>query len=394
MKRLLFIALLICVHSPEQVRTFPPALSCVGRHQGPPCEEFWRADAVFIGTAKKVVTVPFASGSWVPHWQEYQKLTATLTVEETFRGNVGSEITFERADCYYPFKQGETYLVYAFKGEGGKLDLATSVTRTRPISEAGEDLAYIRGLPHAPEGGRIFGKVWNHISSFALRVNNEPLYPSAPFSEVKIVASGSGQNYETTTDAEGNFEFLGLPQGDYSLSVVLPNYLSGREEKVRLVDRACAPVRFSIQATGIIAGRVLDAKGQPLPSVPVSIFSADGVTGEMIDRVKRGYVTSTTTNEHGQFRFERVPSGRYVIAVNLVKEVTNVDERISNFPRTFYPGVTNFLNAGTVTLGNGQEKRDIELKVHTGASRPESNGRPLAPNTEKPEHSPSPRLSL
>jgi hypothetical protein len=97
MKRILLIALLLCIHLPEKGYALPSTLSCPGRSQEPPCQEFWLADAVFIGTVTQVVTVPYPEP--IPHhWQQFQKLTAKLTVEETFRGNVGSEITFEMSD--------------------------------------------------------------------------------------------------------------------------------------------------------------------------------------------------------------------------------------------------------------------------------------------------------
>lgn len=142
MKRILLIALLLSIHLPEKVFALTSRLSCLGRYQGPPCEEFWIADAVFIGTVTQVVNVPYPEP--LPHhWQQYQKLTAKLTVEETFRGNVGSEITFEMNDCYYPFEKGKKYFIYANKGQDGKLYQRVGWTRTRLVSEAEEDLAYV-----------------------------------------------------------------------------------------------------------------------------------------------------------------------------------------------------------------------------------------------------------
>jgi len=362
MKSILLIALLICFHPPERVQTLLSSFSCPGRSQGPPCQEFWFADAVFISTAKEVVTVPWTQ-SEMPNWQQYQKLTARLAVEETFRGNVGPEITFEMDSCYYPFRQGEKYLVYAHKGQDGKLHQSTDESRTRPLSEAREDLEYIRSLPRAAEGGRIFGKAINHSSVVTLRTNGEPSHLNDPIPGLKIVAEGTEKNYETTTDGAGSFELVGLPEGIYSVRALIPSYFSGGEDKVKLSNRGCAPVIFSIQATGGIAGRVLDANGQPIADMSVSIFSAEGVTNEMIERVKAGYVHRDTTDKQGNFRFVRLPSGRYFIATNLVEKYDAADGATKVYPRTFYPGVMSLSDAAIITLSDGQEKWNIDLKL-------------------------------
>ncbi len=323
MKWILLFSLLSSFYLPEKGRTFSSSFSCPGRFLGPPCQEFWFADAVFIGTVKDVVAVPWNYPD-PPYWQQYQKLTAKLTVEESFRGNIGSEITFEMDDCYYPFEQGEKYLVYARKGADGKLHQRNYNDRTRPLSEAKEDLDYIRNLAKMPEGGRIFGKAVNHTSLFTLRLNSEPPNLNDSIPGLRVVARNSDNIFETTTDGAGSFEFSGLPEGVYNVQAIVPNHFTGREEKVKISNRGCSPLTFSIQATGIIAGRILDSNGQAISNVTVSIFSAENVTNEMLDKVKPMYLHRDTTDKQGNFKFFRIPSGRYFIAVNFLEAVWKI----------------------------------------------------------------------
>ncbi len=359
MKRILLIALLLCIHLPERANSFNLPLSCPRRTQGPPCQEFWITDAVFIGTVTQIVTVSYPE-SYPGHWQQFQKLTAKLTVEETFRGIVDSEITFEMSDCYYPFKQGEKYLIYANKGQDGKLYQRLGDTRTSPLSEAGEDLEYIRNLSKAPEGGRIYGKVYNHIAKVTLHSIGAPTNYNATLPGVKIVAEGKQQSYETITDNIGSFEFVGLPEGFYKIQAFVPSHFSGTLEGAKLSNRGCSPVRFSIQATGAITGKVLDTRGQPIENLTVSIFSAEGVTNEVLARLEPHYEQRDTTDKQGQFRFSKLPSGRYLIAVNLLKQYIKTP---NVYPRTFYPGVLNLSGAGIITLNDGELKQNIELKL-------------------------------
>src|SRR5689334_5379765 len=83
--------------------------SCPTMDSGPPCMEFWRADAVFIGVATRVERISnnpqLANG-------QYLRTTAYFNVEEAFRGVDRSAIVFELDHCGYFFKAGEQYLVY------------------------------------------------------------------------------------------------------------------------------------------------------------------------------------------------------------------------------------------------------------------------------------------
>src|SRR5687768_7494133 len=86
--------------------------SCPGTQQGPPCLEYWSSDAVFIGVANRVVNVPnntlYAIGP-------YLRTTAYFTIEEAFKGVAGTALVFDSQDCGYVFKEGERYLVYAYR---------------------------------------------------------------------------------------------------------------------------------------------------------------------------------------------------------------------------------------------------------------------------------------
>ena len=113
----------------------PPSASCMScpqTVQGPPCQEYWRADAVFVGYVTEAVGVPWPSG--LAAWSQWSKLTARLTVEESFRGDLGAQVTFEMGSCGYPFKEGERYLVYAHRGRDGKLYQQVGHSRTAPRS--------------------------------------------------------------------------------------------------------------------------------------------------------------------------------------------------------------------------------------------------------------------
>jgi hypothetical protein len=225
---LYFVALIILASLATQAFA-----SCVMIQQGPPCQEYWRADAVFVGVATRVISVPNQTGLAIG---PYARQTAHFSVEEAFKGIEGTAVVFDSNDCPYLFKEGERYLVYAqYNTHTKSLEVYVGRTRTRPLSEAAEDLAYIRGLHSIPAGSRIFGKVLQQGSKGA-KVHVEPLR------EVRVSLEWNDERREVVTDAEGRFEFKNVPAGNYRVRVEAPAYLTFREMTLKVSDRGCVPV--------------------------------------------------------------------------------------------------------------------------------------------------------
>ena len=338
-----------------------PLLSCPGSMPEPPCATYWRFDTVFIGTVKELINVPFPPGP-APDWQQYYKVTATLTVDEIFKGDLGSEVVFEMGDCYFEFKKGEKYLVYA-RNSGGKFHLGRNNTPTALLSEATEHLDFIRSLSTAPSGGRIFGDVYDHRTVPTLRINEEPGQFSRKIPGVSIYLKNGEKTYQTITDATGHFELTRIPPGEYDLSTDLPKFLSGTGSKVLAVDKGCMSELLSVQATGSIKGRLVDAERKPVERAVVSIFSAEGVTESMFEQVRPHFMTRSETNVDGYFRFEKLVSGRYYIAVNMVEGERVSGSPASIYPRIFYPGVAAFADATAIELGDGVSIDNVVLKL-------------------------------
>lgn len=355
----LLLSLLPAVTAPAYCASCPSAV------QGPPCQEFWRADAVFVGYVTEAVGVPWPSGMEV--WSQYLKLTARLTVEESFRGDAGAEVTFEMNDCPYPFKEGERYLVYANRNKG-KLYQRVGYTRTRPLSEAGEDMAFIRGLSQAPAGGRIYGTVSRDVSDYRLRGGGtdaewKPRDSGGGVAGVKVIAEGQSQRYETRTDGAGRFEFTGLPAGSYRVNADTPVGPSGLKVENRsglyVPDRGCARSDIHLMPEGEVGGLVTSAAGQPVKDVRVAIFSAEGATEEKVASLEGKY-SMMNTDVHGRYQFVGLPAGRYyvVVSVPVGEGPMNINGRL-----IFHPNAASLAEAAAVTLAEGQQKTDADVQL-------------------------------
>ena len=111
--------------------------SCPSITQGPPCMEFLRADAVFIGLVNRAVREPDSSPN---AFGPYSRSTVYFTIEEAFKGVGGTALVLELDHCGHFFKENERYLVYAHRNPNNKgLDVRVGNTRTRAVAEAKED---------------------------------------------------------------------------------------------------------------------------------------------------------------------------------------------------------------------------------------------------------------
>ncbi len=138
-------------------------------------------------------------------------------------------------DCGYDFQAGETYLVYANNDEGSANSLSTDIcTRTRRLSEAGEDLSYLFFYKDQPASARLEGfATTDELYRLTFDRQHDPDAMKSPIAGVVVELQSDRLTRFTETDRNGHFVFDGLREGDYKLSAyasgypVNPNLLAG-----------------------------------------------------------------------------------------------------------------------------------------------------------------------
>ena len=331
--------------------------SCVIITPGPPCLEYWQADAIFIGVANRVEHIPNNTDLLLG---PYMRMTVHFTIEETFKGVGGTGLVLDLDYCGHRFKEGERYLVYAHrKHNSQELDVRAGSTRTRPLSEAAEDLQYIRGLASAEPGSRVFGKVTQF--TYYIRKHDHDV---EPLQNIKIVLEGNNNRQEALTDSQGRYEFRRLPAGTYRVRAKLPTYLSYEEQKIEVDGFRCGPVNIFARYKGEIAGRVFDSNGKTLNNVPISLVPADASPEEIFKEVKDKVVWPfVLTTREGRFSFSQLPRGRYLLVINRTEYERRGRSGEPALPRFFYPGVSDAVGATVIVVGNEDERREYDFHL-------------------------------
>lgn len=175
--------------------------------------------------------------------------------------------------------------------------------------------------------------------------------------------SGSGSG-KVITAANGAYEFSGIADGTYWMTVDCPSYVSTcfQPPESTATNPLCSDfslfkdqrriVDFKTSLGAIIRGRVVDSTGHPLPKASVRIggpFFGPGLIG---------IIQSSTTGDDGAFELANLPAGSWRIEVE-IPPATGAYRSTT----IFYPGVLSRDDAGGVEVEKGATKDNVVISV-------------------------------
>ncbi len=178
-----------------------------------PCTAYANADGVFVGRVAKVLQPSLQI------WQrdkDYDQI-AHVTIEKTYKGSKRTTLVLHQLGRKNApkFIAGGRYLFYANFDRVTKKWEVRHCGRTRMARYVQNDVRYLDGLPASLTKTRIAGEVVRYE-------NDGEQGPSPRLAAVRIRIKGEGKEYEAVTDANGIYEFLGIPAGKYVVEPVIP----------------------------------------------------------------------------------------------------------------------------------------------------------------------------
>jgi hypothetical protein len=163
------------------------------------------------------------------------------------------DVWTDYGDCGFDFQAGETYLVYASEDEETQ-QLGTSICyRTKRLSEAGTDLAYLFFYKNGGDAStRMEGFITSDPNQDRARVPNGI---GAPVADVVVALQWGGGERYTRSEADGRFVFDGLNGGDYELSVFSKGFPQDARrltdpKTVHVEEKSCASAVLGVPPPG------------------------------------------------------------------------------------------------------------------------------------------------
>ena len=296
MKKLLVLTFLLFLFADEG-----NACSCAGTQM--PCEAYWKASAVFLGTVTYTTTSTTKQGEY-----DFYSRIFRFTVDKAFRGVEAKEVEVLTGsgggDCGYGFQLGGQYVVYANRDNANRL-VTTICSRTRPSSNADADLTYFRDLRKVEPGGTIFGEIKLQ------RRNDTNGSDVTPLKGVGLLLVGQGKDYEAITDEKGNYKVAGVQPGTYRVRVKLPEGTSIHlaEQEIEVSGKGCAQASFWLEPDTRVTGKVLDSAGLPAADVLMELMPIGSNTTSP---------SSVRSDSEGWYAMKLVAPGRYLLGVRIV----------------------------------------------------------------------------
>ncbi len=221
-----------------------------------------------------------------------------------------------------------------------------------------------------PPAGRITGRV-------VTADTGRPLKRARVYVSAAELPEGRGM----LTDDTGIFDITELPAGRYNISVSKSGFVSlayGQRRPLQagtplqLADgQQIKGVDFSLPRGSVVAGRVFDEEGDPMPGASVRVMRYQYLQGDR----RLMPAGSAETDDKGQYRvWGLMPGDYYVSAIVRNPNVRGrgapsarggeaQDEDALAYAPTYFPGVPAVDEAKPVTVGLGQETLDINFNL-------------------------------
>ena len=248
-------------------------------------------------------------------------------------------------------------------GEGAGT-LITNVARITHQDQAGDDPTNNESSASFKGGFNIGGTLFRDSDASYSKSDTEGRFSGVTIALLDAdgnpILDKDGKPVTTVTDADGNYQFTGLPKGTYRVSIVDPNAgdLAGLSNTqaykgrgatlatVTISDASVQGVDFGFVKPATIGDRVWNDQdrngvdnGEPgVPGVTVILKDASG-----------NEVARTTTDANGNYRFEGILPGTYSVSIEVPagyeavatsKDVTVAEGEVNldmDFPLTQIP---------------------------------------------------------
>ncbi len=212
----------------------------------------------------------------------------------------------------------------------------------------------------------IEGQVVNQATGAPLKNAIVKLQLRSPYS-----SSADYDPLVQQTNEEGRFLFTNLIPRDWELSAERRGFVPGKYGGRRFLpqgsrmslkaDQQIRDLVLKLVPQATIAGRVLDAEGEPVEGARVAVLKAGYANG--VPRWSE--VASATTLDNGEYRIPKVVAGRYVVKCTIARiaRAPSSSGIETAYAATYHPNATEPSLGAAIDVPDGSEVGGIDIRL-------------------------------
>ena len=179
-----------------------------------------------------------------------------------------------------------------------------------------------------------------------------------------------GREPVVATDADGRFEFTGVPAGRYGLEATKLLHLTGQygsqgsgppSTRIRLADgRTLTDLDILLPTGSAITGTVVDEAGEPVAGIVIrALRPRDSAELRLVSAFG---ASSERTDDRGRFRLFGLLPGTYFLATSTNSGIGTTEAR-EGWAATLYPGTTDAALASALRIDAGRDLSGIDITL-------------------------------
>jgi hypothetical protein len=203
----------------------------------------------------------------------------------------------------------------------------------------------------APQPASVSGTVTNSVTG-------EPILRAHVMVRCTSGDRQKVQNYGALTNEKGEFSITPIPPGDCSANAERVGFVSSmRGESYALTSGTHKDgLKLPLTPTGAVAGRVVNAAGEPVQNVDVSAEMGNGNS------------SSATSDDKGEFRIGGLRPGKYRVKaapqwIQFPPEIRTDGSVEQHDAATFYPGSLDAKTAQRLEVKAGTEVSGVDIQL-------------------------------
>ena len=204
------------------------------------------------------------------------------------------------------------------------------------------------------------------------------LADSEPLRRARVIlwsADDRTRRISVLTDPAGHFKLKGIEPGHYHLNVNRAGFVAQEYGQKKPQDpgalltlrsgQEMKDLLFRLIPSAVIAGKILDEDGEPLPEISVSALRQTYLEG------KPSLVTEATaqTDDRGEYRLFGLSPGRYFVSAVVSTwgrfsrgdEVEDAQPSQQGYVKMYYPGTPDAAKATAISIKEGEEIPSVEI---------------------------------